>query len=129
MVSAQWGNQVINLIKELPDYKDWFVLTRTNAELVLCINALERAGIPCSTFKKAQLSTAELNEKLKENSVKVLTIHTSKGLENEYVAVLGARAYNPEERRISYVAATRAKKLLVWCKKPQQKKTIVTDWS
>lgn len=39
----------------------------------------------------------------------------SKGLEASNVIVVGARRYNKEERRISYVAATRAKQRLFWC--------------
>ena len=51
---------------------------------------------------------------MQEDTVKVLTIHTAKGLESENVIVIGARFYNLEEKCISYVAATRARDLLVW---------------
>ena len=54
-------------------------------------------------------------DKLKDNRVKVLTIHTAKGLENKNVIVSGARLYNEEERKIAYVAATRAEQSLYWC--------------
>ena len=39
----------------------------------------------------------------------------SKGLENKNVIVTGARLYSEEERKIAYVAATRAEQSLYWC--------------
>lgn len=104
-------------------YKDWFVLTRTNAELENIRAALERAGVPCDTFKKAQLTNKGLKDKMAEDTVKVLTIHTAKGLEADNVVVIGARWRDIEEKCINYVAATRARNLLVWTKPAQKKKT------
>lgn len=44
-----------------------------------------------------------------------MTIHSAKGLEFPYVVTIGAKVFNQEERRICYVAATRAMKSLYWC--------------
>ena len=104
-------------------YKDWFVLTRTNAELENIRVALERAGVPCDTFKKAQLTNKGLKDKMNEDTVKVLTIHTAKGLEADNVVVIGARWRDIEEKCINYVAATRARNLLVWTKPVSKRKT------
>lgn len=104
-------------------YKDWFVLTRTNAELENIRIALEKAGVPCDTFKKAQLTNKGLKDKMEEDTVKVLTIHTAKGLEADNVVVIGARWRDIEEKCINYVAATRARNLLVWTKPVPKKKT------
>ena len=104
-------------------YKDWFVLTRTNAELENIRIALEKAGVPCDTFKKAQLTNKGLKDKMEENTVKVLTIHTAKGLEADNVVVIGARWRDIEEKCINYVAATRARNLLVWTKPVPKRKT------
>lgn len=104
-------------------YKDWFVLTRTNAELENIRIALERAGVPCDTFKKAQLTNKGLKDKMEEDTVKVLTIHTAKGLEADNVVVIGARWRDIEEKCINYVAATRARNLLVWTKPVPKNKT------
>lgn len=104
------------------NFGDWFVLARTNALVDELWNTLTSMGIPCETFKKAELSNKELNEKMKNNTVKILTIHTSKGLENKNVVVAGAQYYNNEERRINYVAATRAINTLFWCTVPKRKK-------
>ena len=110
------------------EYKDWFVLTRTNAELENIRIALEKAGVPCDTFKKAQLTNKGLRDKMNENTVKVLTIHTAKGLEADNVVVIGARWRDIEEKCINYVAATRARNLLVWTKPVPKNKARTSYW-
>lgn len=109
-------------------YSDWFILTRTNAESEVIMQVLARHKIPYDTFKKAQLDNKGLKAKMKENTVKVLTIHTAKGLEADNVIVIGARFRDVEERCVSYVAATRARNLLVWTKAPQKKKHKTEYW-
>lgn len=51
----------------------------------------------------------------------------SKGLEFNNVIVVGARIYNEEERKIAYVAATRAKDALYWCPSLGKKKKTDGD--
>ncbi len=102
-------------------FGEWFILTRTNDQIDEMANALKRCGVPFDTFKRAQLDNKELNKKMKENTVKVLTIHTAKGLEANNVIVIGAKFFNLEERCISYVAATRARNALYWTKMPYRK--------
>ena len=109
-------------------YRDWFVLTRTNAELENIRAALEKAGVPCDTFKKAQLTNKGLKDKMNEDTVKVLTIHTAKGLEADNVVVIGARWRDIEEKCINYVAATRARNLLVWTKPVPKNKPRTNYW-
>lgn len=111
------------------DYGSWFVLTRTNEQIDVITRALKAAGVPYDTFKRAQLDNRELNRKMKEDTVKVLTIHTAKGLEADNVVVIGSKFYNVEEKCISYVAATRAKKLLVWTRTKNNKKYDTTQTS
>lgn len=98
------------------EYGSWFVLTRTNAQLEEVALELKKKGVPYDTFKRSELDNRELVERMKRNTVKVLTIHTAKGLEANNVLVVGARSYNIEEKCISYVAATRARDRLVWTK-------------
>lgn len=95
-------------------YKDWFILTRTNGELNSMRKVLNSYGIPNCTFKRSNAELNEFEEKMKEDSVKVITIHTAKGLETKNVIVIGANFLDVEERCLSYVAATRAEELLVW---------------
>ena len=124
---------IVNTIKRYvaegrSEYGDWFVLTRTNAELEKIHTALANASVPCDTFKKAQLTNKGLKDKMKENTVKVLTIHTAKGLEADNVVVIGARWRDIEERCINYVAATRARNLLVWTRPISKRKPKTSYW-
>lgn len=113
---------LVDEIKSTSNYGDWMVLARTNAEVDDIFDKLTDAGIPCDTFKQGDLSKDELSEKMKADTVKVLTIHSSKGLETRYVAVYDSRMWNEEEVCISYVAATRARDRLIWFTKPVVKK-------
>lgn len=96
------------------DWGNWFVLCRTNNELATAMSMLEERDIPCVSFKKSDLDLDELSVIMKDNRVKVLTIHVAKGLQNKHVIVTGARMYNEDERKVSYVAATRAEQSLYW---------------
>ena len=106
--------RIVSLIEDDGNYKDWFVLARKNSEVREVIDALERAKIPCGTFKKAEKTFEELKQEMQENKVKVLTIHSAKGLEADNVIVIGAKKFNSEEKRVCYVAATRARERLYW---------------
>lgn len=124
-------DRLIGSIKKLGNYGDWFILTRTNAEIEFICKYLKIHKVPYDTFKRNELNLKDFNEKMKQNTVKVLTIHTSKGLEAKNVAVIGARFYNLEEQCVSYVAATRAKETLVWTTHPKKKnrpKPILEQW-
>nr|DAI57037.1 MAG TPA: REP HELICASE [Caudoviricetes sp.] len=120
---------IMDYLKE-GDYKDWFILCRKNAEIEEIGYFLNKKKIPYVSFKKSEMTLEELNEKVNSNIVKLLTIHSAKGLESKNVIVIGAKTWNQEERRICYVAATRAKEKLVWMtempkKKPNYK---MTNW-
>lgn len=98
------------------NWGSWFILTRTNSELATVQEILEDKNIPNITFKKGDLeNNSELDNIMASDKVKVLTIHSSKGLENKSVIVIGARTYNEDERKIAYVGATRAENALYWC--------------
>lgn len=104
------------------DYKDWFILCRTNAQIEQITSFLTKNNIPCVNFKQSELSYSKLKETINSEQVKVLTIHSAKGLENKNVLVIGAKTWNAEEKRICYVAATRAKEKLVWMTEMPKKK-------
>ena len=89
---------------------------------------LQKIGIPYTIFKKKGLSNTEINERLKEDKVKVMTIHMSKGLEANNVIVIGSAFFNVEEKCIGYVAATRARDLLVWTRAQRKKKMDYEVW-
>lgn len=108
-------NDAIEELQWSQDWGNWFILCRTNNELATAAEILEKREIPYVSFKKGDLDLIEMEALLKDNRVKVLTIHTAKGLENKNVIVTGAKFYNEEERKIAYVAATRAEQSLYWC--------------
>ena len=112
---------IARTIKQYANYGEWFVLTRTNAQLDEIAYYLTKEGVPNDTFKRSELDNKELAEKMKQNTVKVLTIHTSKGLEANNVVVIGAKFFNVEEKCVSYVAATRARNQLVWTRMPNRR--------
>ena len=119
-------SQVIKFIQDEPPYSKWFVLTRTNAQLDNAVSFLTRAGIPCDTFKRSQITSEEFKEKMAKDSVKVLTVHAAKGLEADNVIVIGVGKWSKksEERRVAYVAATRARKKLIWMKSKPKKRAM-----
>lgn len=121
---------LVRTIKKYGHYHDWFILCRTNDQVDQMMFYLEKEKIPSDSFKRSQLTNKELYEKMKEDSVKVLTIHTSKGLEAPNVIVVGAKFYDIEEKCISYVAATRARDLLVWTSMPtrQRRAQQISAW-
>ena len=115
---------VARTIKTMGDYGSWFVLTRTNDQLDEIAYYLKKEGVPIDTFKRSELDNKELAEKMKQDTVKVLTIHTAKGLEATNVVVIGAKFFNTEERCVSYVAATRAKNNLYWTRMPTRARRV-----
>lgn len=112
------------------NWKDWFVLCRTNNDIVLFQQLFEKNGIPTDTFKQSELTNSQIEDRLKENTVKILTAHSSKGLEAPYILSYNIRAYNDDEARLCYVSATRARDFLIWAKMPpkKKKKTKVVNW-
>lgn len=112
------------------NWGDWFLLCRTNADIELFSKLLNDEGIPTDTFKQSELTNSQIEERMKEDTVKILTAHSSKGLENKNVLAYNLRAYNDAEARLCYVAATRARDCLIWAKMPpkKKKKSRVINW-
>ena len=109
---------------------DWFVLCRTNNDIALFQQLFEAKGIPTDTFKQSELTNTQIQDRLKENTVKILTVHSAKGMEAPCILSYNIRAYNDDEARLCYVSATRAKDFLIWAKMPPKKKkrNTVVNW-
>ena len=104
-----------NLVSD-GNWSSWFILTRTNNEILEIQEMLDEMQVPNVTFKRGDFDDlAQMDELIASNRVKVMTIHVSKGLEAKNVIVTGAKIFNEEERKIAYVAATRAENALYWC--------------
>ena len=112
------------------EWGDWFVLCRKNTDIELFEELFKKLDIPTDTFKQADLTNSEIERKLEENTIKILTVHSAKGLESPCVMSYNIRAYRDEEARICYVAATRARDCLIWAKMPpkKKKKSKVVNW-
>lgn len=109
-------DKYLNNMNKYKDYKDWFILARTNKEIYELSQKLTKARIPFQTFKQGNVSAEELTKIMNSNTVKLLTVHASKGLESKKVLIYGNfqvqppkyKKVNSEERKVFYVAITRA---------------------
>lgn len=102
-------------LRKIHHYKDWFFLVRTNKDLAKMEQILISENIPYVSFKKGEMSLDEMRKCMAEDKVKLLTIHTSKGLESPNVLMWGnfpikERPYlrNNDELKVRYVGITRA---------------------
>ena len=115
-LNTQWG--------------DWFVLCRTNNDIALFQQLFEAKGIPTDTFKQSELTNAQIQDRIELDTIKILTVHSAKGLESPCVLSYNIRAYNDDEAKVCYVSATRAKDFLIWAKTPpkRKKKRQIVNW-
>lgn len=101
------------------DLKHWFILVRTNKDLNYLLKVLDSHKIPTVTFKQGDIDKKQMDSALAQNAVKLLTIHTSKGLEEDNVVLYGNFPIKPssntksEEIKVFYVGITRARKNLI----------------
>lgn len=104
-------------------YGSWAILCRTNQEINNIQYILKHNNIPTDTFRQGDLTKSELLTKMQEDTVKVLTVHSAKGLEWDNVIVVGMKYYSTEELNVCYVAATRARDNLIWMtERPKKRK-------
>ena len=120
---------VYHIENNLP-YKEWAILVRTNADVTKFTRELARFNIPTQTFKQGDLTKSQLEKMMKEDKVKILTVHSAKGLAWNNVIAYDLRWWNDEEVRINYVAATRARDNLIWVtgKKKTNPRNKVYNW-
>lgn len=102
-------------LSKIKDFKNWFILVRTNKDIAKMEIELNKNEIPYITFKKGDMSLDEMRKAMNEDKIKLLTIHASKGLESPNVLMWGnfpikEKPYlrNNDEIKIRYVGITRA---------------------
>lgn len=107
--------EVLGVIRHSKNFKDWFILCRTNKELFELADKCQEYEVPFTTFKREGMSLFELRQKMNQNRVKILTVHVSKGLEAKNVVLYGQFPVvcpnyrkDEEERKVMYVGVTRA---------------------
>lgn len=108
-------NDAVEEITWTQDWTSWVILCRLNVEIEETIKALTKREIPYIVVKRGDLDLDQMGELLTRNAVKIMTVHSAKGLEFEHVVAVGCKKYSEEERRICYVAATRSMGSLYWC--------------
>lgn len=67
--------KILDRVKPTKDFKNWFILTRTNRQLNEVAELLRTMKIPYSTFKRAEITAVEFNQLMDANTIKLLTIH------------------------------------------------------
>ena len=101
-------------------YKDWFILVRANKDIHEVSAHLLSMNIPFVSFKQGGSSHDDIQYQMNLDAVKVLTVHSAKGLENKHVILYGnfpvrQKSYlrNSDERKVMYVGCTRAEDTLI----------------
>lgn len=107
--------QAIDEVIKTENYRDWFFLVRTNKELDAVAQLFMSKWLPYVTFKKGDTTLDGMNIMLDSDCIKLLTIHSAKGLESKNVVLTGTRYWNDDELRVNYVGMTRAKERLILC--------------
>ena len=133
MISSMSYNldEVARLLKNRGDFKDWFVLARSNKLLNEIADKLYDYDVPYVTFRQSEKTNAEIKALMEQDVVKLLTIHSSKGLESKRVILFENYQGNPrwsqderdEAKRLRYVGITRAKDELILVKQPSKRKS------
>jgi ATP-dependent exoDNAse (exonuclease V) beta subunit len=107
--------EIVRTVKSDRNWGNWAILCRTNKKVSDIMALLKRNDIPVITFRQAQGGLNELKEKMDSDAVKVLTIHSAKGLEFDKVIVCDMYTKGEENLRLNYVAVTRARDELYLC--------------
>ena len=100
-------------LAEVNEKEDWLILTRSNKEMTAVDSILRKLNKEHYCFKQSTISPKKMKELLSKPCLKVMTIHSSKGLEAENVALYGKLPIrgtgNSDELKVFYVGITRAK--------------------
>lgn len=103
------------LLSDKANWRDWFVLTRTNKEAYQLADLLDDNLIDYCFIRRSELTLDELQEAMRKNLVKIMTVHAAKGLENKKVILFGRFPLKTppymvqyDERKVMYVGVTRA---------------------
>ncbi len=106
-------SQLEKFLSDLNPNDDWFILTRSNKEMSAIDSILKKLNKEHYCFKQSTTTPKKINEILSKPCIKVMTIHASKGLECDNVALYGKLPVKgkgqSEELKVYYVGITRSK--------------------
>ena len=63
---------VAYMLKERGDYKDWFVLARSNKLIAEIAVEFEALGVPYVNFRQAEKTTEEIHQLMNETVVQII---------------------------------------------------------
>ena len=110
-------SQLKNFISGLKATEDWFILARSNKDMYMIDEMLTKAKIKHYCLKRSITTNSNFKNLCDTKCIKVMTIHASKGLECENVALYGKFPVNgkgsSDEIKVFYVGLTRAKERCV----------------
>ena len=100
-------------LSDLDETEDWLLLTRSNKELYQIDTVLNKLNKKHYCVKRSS-DGAKFNKVKDEKCIKVMTVHASKGLEAENVALYGkfpvkGTSNDSDEIKVYYVGITRSK--------------------
>ena len=102
-----------NFLKDIKENEDWMILTRSNKEMTQIDSSLRKLNKEHYCLKQSTISTKKMKEIMSKPCIKVMTIHSAKGLESENVALYGKLPVkgtgDSDELKVFYVGITRAK--------------------
>lgn len=102
-----------SFLSKLNPKDDWFILTRTNKEMTQVDAILRKYNVEHYCLKQSVSGTSKVEQLISKPCIKVMTIHSSKGLECENVALYGKLPVkgkgDSNELKVYYVGLTRSK--------------------
>lgn len=102
-----------SFLSKLNPKDDWFLLTRSNKEMTQVDAILRKYNVEHYCLKQSVSGTSKVEQLISKPCIKVMTIHSSKGLECENVALYGKLPVkgkgNSDELKVYYVGLTRSK--------------------
>ena len=105
--------QIESFVKSLDQNESWMFLTRTNKELNELSSKLKKLGVEFYSVNQPIESESERQKILSKYKIKLMTVHKSKGLEDDSVALYGKFPIKPtkdtDEYKVFYVGITRAR--------------------
>lgn len=106
-------SQIESFITSLDKNKNWTFLTRTNKELYELESKFKKLKVPYYSLQQPIESEEKRNQIMSDNKIKLMTVHKSKGLEDDNIAIYGKFPIKPtkdeDEYKVFYVGITRTK--------------------
>jgi DNA helicase-2/ATP-dependent DNA helicase PcrA len=106
-------SKLSEFLNGLSENEDWFILTRNNKEACHVDDILTQAKIRHYCIKRSNTTTSNFKNICNNKCIKVMTVHASKGLECDNVAIYGKFPVKgkgqSDELKVYYVGLTRAK--------------------